>query len=560
MDIKRSILWIVFLMSMLFLWDNWMVAGGKQSMFAPPPPKSTKVDGPGFDQLTKTAPAAAQSTAVPVAGSPAAPVAGAGEAPEVKNERINISTDVFKVGIDTVGGELKRLELLKFKDGIDPGKNQLLFDLGQKHAYVAQTGLVGGVNGAVFPNHRTGYVAKPGPRSLEGTANEVQLVLEAVAGGVKLVKTYSFKRGDYRIGVRHEVTNLSGAPITPALYLQLLHDGNTPEGDNYFMSSYTGPTVFTDAKKFQKLTFEEVEKGKAEHETKADNGWTAVVQHFFVSAFVPPDKAPRDIYTEKVDTNLYRIGTRLPLGTLAPNASTVMDATLFSGPQVSSLLDATAPGLDLVKDYGWLTIVAKPMFWLMDQLNNHLGNWGWTIVVFTLLVKLALFPLSAAAYRSMARMKVMTPKMTAIRERYAGDPQKMNQAMMEMYKTEKINPLGGCLPILVQMPVFIALFWVLQASVEMRDAPWIGWIQDLSAPDPWFILPVLMAVSMFIQTKLGPTSPDPVQAKVMLFMPLIFSAMFFFFPSGLVLYYVVNNILSIGQQWVITKKFEEGKA
>jgi YidC/Oxa1 family membrane protein insertase len=306
------------------------------------------------------------------------------------------------------------------------------------------------------------------------------------------------------------------------------------------------------------VDFEKIAEGKIDHATKADNGWISMIQHYFVSAFVPPEKAQREIFTKKLDNNLYAVGNILPLGTVAPGATASMDAKLYSGPQESARLEKVAPGFDLVKDYGLVTIIAKPIFWLMDQIHKVLGNWGWTIIVLTILIKLAFFPLSAASYRSMAKMKTVTPKMQAIRERHKSDPAKMNQAMMELYKTEKINPLGGCLPIVVQIPVFIALYWVLLASVEMRNAPWLGWIQDLSAPDPWFILPVVMAVSMFIQTKLNPTPPDPIQAKVMLFMPIIFSVMFFFFPAGLVLYWVVNNIMSIGQQWVITKKIQGG--
>jgi YidC/Oxa1 family membrane protein insertase len=281
-----------------------------------------------------------------------------------------------------------------------------------------------------------------------------------------------------------------------------------------------------------------------------------MVQHYFVSAFVPPEKTPRDIFTKKLDNNLYAVGEIMPLGTIAPGASTTMDVRLYSGPQISKVLEGVAPGLELVKDYGWLTIIAKPIFWLMTHIHAILGNWGWTIIVLTVLIKLAFFPLSAASYRSMAKMKLVTPRMTAIRERHKGDPQKMNQAMMELYKTEKINPLGGCLPIAVQIPVFISLYWVLLASVEMRNAPWLGWIHDLASPDPFYILPVVMAVSMFVQTKLNPTPPDPVQAKVMMFMPIVFSVMFFFFPAGLVLYWVVNNVLSIAQQYVITRKFQ----
>ncbi len=466
------------------------------------------------------------------------------------SELITITTDLFKADFDTEGGQLKHLELLKHKDAKDPTKNVVIFDNTPKLTYLAQTGLVGDQ----YPNHRSGYVARPGSRTLDG-ANQVQLVLDSEKGGVKLTKIFTFKRGDYRIDVKHEVTNNTGAPITPTLYLQLVRDGTKPETVSRFApSTFNGPAVYTETDKFQKLAFEKIEKGTDEHATQADNGWVALIQHFFVSAFIPQAKAPREIYTRKVDTNLYAIGTKLPLGTLAPGATTAMDATLYSGPQETSTLETVAPGFELVKDYGFFTIVAKPIFWLMNEIHKVLGNWGWTIIALTIIIKLLFFPLSAASYRSMAKMKLVTPKMTSIRVRHKGDPQKMNQAMMELYKTEKVNPIGGCLPVLVQMPVFIALYSVLQASVETRNAPWVGWIHDLSTPDPLYILPVLMAIAMFFQTKMNPAPPDPVQAKVMMFMPLVFSAMFFFFPSGVVLYYVVNTVLTIAQQWFIMNK------
>ncbi|WP_332855479.1 membrane protein insertase YidC [Duganella sp. S19_KUP01_CR8] len=557
MDInKRTILWIVFAVSLVVLWNNWMVSTGKPSMFAPAPAQTAKApEAKKSDLPAATATAAAGASALP--GAPAA-------AEAFKSERITVTTDLFRVDVDTLGGTIKRLELLKFKDGVDATKNEVLFDVdaGTGKTYLAQSGLIGA---AGLPNHQTGFVAKPGPRML-GDANQVQLVLEAESAGVKLTKTYTFKRGDYTIDVRHDVTNVGAAPVKPELYLQLVHDGNKPAGDSYFNSSYTGPTLYTAEDHYKKLKFETLEKEAVEaaktgkdavqdHPTKADNGWFAISQHFFVSAFVPQDKLARTIFTKKVTTNQYAIGTIQQLGTLAPGATVTNEAKLYSGPQESKLLEKVSPGLELVKDYGFLTIIAKPIFWVMDQIHQVLGNWGWTIIAFTILIKLAFFPLSAAGYRSMAKVKLVTPKMQAIRERYKGDPAKMNQATMELYKTEKINPLGGCLPILVQMPVFIALYWVLQASVEIRGAPWVGWITNLAAPDPWYILPVLYAISMYITTKLNPAPADPMQAKMMLFMPLAFSVMFFFFPSGLVLYWVVNNVLSIGQQYVISKKF-----
>ena len=555
MDIKRTFLWVVFSLSVLLLWDNWMRASGKPSMFFPNPAQVTKpvaATGPAGSAATTSA-GATSGTALPQTSAGVNALPGAAVA-AAKGEIIGVTTDLVKAEINTAGGELTRLELLQHRDGIDPTKNVVLFDSSAQRTYLAESGLIGGP----FPNHKTLFTVRPGVRSLDG-GNQVQVVMDAEQGGVKLTKTYTFKKGDYVIDVRHDITNIGTAPVSPALYLQLVRDGSKPEGESRFYSTFTGPAVYTETDHFQKLNFEKIEKGTEEHATKADNGWVALIQHYFVSAYIPANKVAHEIFTKKVGDNMYAVGTIEQLGTIAPGATVTDQARLYSGPQASAALEATAPGLELVKDYGWLTIIAKPIFWLMTQIHKIVGNWGWTIIFLTILIKLAFFPLSAASYRSMGKMKLVTPKMTAIRERFKGDPAKMNQAMMELYKTEKINPLGGCLPIVVQIPVFISLYWVLLASVEMRNAPWLGWIHDLAAPDPFYILPVLMAVSMFIQTKLNPKPPDPMQAKVMMFMPIIFSVMFFFFPAGLVLYWVVNNVLSIAQQWVITKKMEAGK-
>ena len=550
---KRTILWIVFSVSLVILWNNWMVSNGKQSMFSPAPPARVATAPATAATGTAGVPVAAATGAVPgaVPGQPLAPA-------PVRAERITVTTDVVKAEIDTVGGVIRRLELLKYPDQYDKTKNQVLFDVSGNDVYLGQTGLIGSTAAGVLPNHNTPFVARPGMRTLDG-GNTVQLVLDAEQGGVKLTKTLTFKRGDYIIDVRHDVTNLTAAPVQPSLYLQLQHDGNPPPGESFFMPSYTGPTLWTPEDKYQKLTFEEIEKGQAEHSTKANGGWVAISEHFFASAFIPAENTVREIFSKKLGTNLYAIGTVQPLGSVAPGATVSNTARLYSGPQDEKKLETITPGLELVKDYGMFAIIAKPLFWVMDQIHKVLGNWGWTIIAFTILIKLAFFPLSAAGYRSMAKMRVVTPKMQAIRERYKADPVKMQQATMELYKAEKINPLGGCLPILVQMPVFLALYYVLLASVEMRGAPWIGWIQDLTQPDPWFILPVLYAISMFITQKLSPQPADPMQAKMMLFMPLAFSVMFVFFPSGLVLYWVVNNLVSIAQQYVITKKYETKK-
>ncbi len=544
MDIKRTVLWVVFSLSLLLLWDSWNRYNGNPSLFSPEASQPAGTQGKAVEASVPQSTTNANTVA---ATAPVAEVPGASAAP-AQAERITITTDLIKADVSTAGGELVRLELLQHQDAKNPGKNIVLMETGGSRTYVAQSGLIGGA----FPNHKSLFKALPGARSLDG-GNSVQLVLEAEQNGVKLTKTFVFKRGQYDIDIKHAISNGSDAAITPSVYLQLVRDGSKLEGDSAFYSTFNGPAVYTDKDKFHKVTFDDIEKGKNPAPVAADNGWIAMVQHYFVSAYLPEGHAARELFTKKIDANLYAVGAIMKIGSVAPGASATLNAKLFSGPQESHELEKFATDFDLVKDYGWLTIIAKPIFWLMEQIHKILGNWGWTIIVLTILIKLAFFPLSAASYRSMAKMKLVTPKMTAIRERHKGDAQKMNAAMMELYKTEKINPLGGCLPVVVQIPVFIALYWVLLASVEMRNAPWLGWIHDLSSPDPLYILPVLMAVSMFIQTKLNPTPPDPIQAKVMMFMPIAFSVMFFFFPAGLVLYWVVNNVLSISQQWVISK-------
>ena len=553
---KRTVLWIVFAISLIVLWNNWMVANGKQSLFSAQPPAQVAQQNKPSD-----VPAAAQPGSAAVPGTPAAAataVPGAPAAPAAPvSQIVTVTTDVVKVDIDSVGGVIKRLELLHYPDHFDKTKNQVLFNVNGPNVYLGQTGLIGTSAAGVLPNHTTPFTVKSAQTTLGGN-NQAQVVLEAEQGGVRLTKTLTFRKGDYLVGVRHDVTNISAAPVQPSLYLQLQHDGNKPANDSWFMSSYTGPTLYTEADKYQKLHFEDIEDGSVQHSAKADNGWIAISQHFFVSAFIPADKAPRDIFTKKIANNLYAIGTVQSLGTVAPGATVSTDTRLYSGPQDEQILETITPGLELVKDYGMLTVIAKPIFWVMTQLHSMLGNWGWTIVALTILIKLAFFPLSAAGYRSMAKMRVVTPKMQAIRERYKSDPAKMQQATMELYKTEKINPLGGCLPILVQMPVFLALYWVLLESVEMRQAPWMFWITDLSIKDPYFILPIIMGVTMFIQQQLNPTPPDPMQARVMKLLPIIFTFFFLWFPAGLVLYWVVNNILSIAQQWYITRQIEAG--
>ena len=553
MDIKRTVLLVVFSLSLLMLWENWNIYNGGPSMFAPEQRvTSTAAQTSPSTASEQSVPQASVSTSANTSTSNQVP--GGGTA-NPQGERITLSTDLLKVEINTAGGELTRVELLKHKDAANPEKNVVLMESGAGRTYIGQTGLIGGD----FPNHRTMFSARPGARTLE-SGDTIELVLDAEQNGVKLTKTYVFKRGQYQIDLNHSVVNTTAEAISPSVYVQLVRDGSKLEGDSAFYSTFNGPAIYTATEKFRKVSFEDIEKAKNPAPVRTSDGWIAMVQHYFVTAFLPTANGQHELFTRKIDNNLYAVGSITSMGSVAPGASMSISGKLFAGPQESSALEQFATDFDLVKDYGWLTIIAKPIFWLMEQIQKVLSNWGWTIIVLTIIIKLAFFPLSAASYRSMAKMKLVTPKMTAIRERHKGDPQKMNAAMMELYKTEKINPLGGCLPVLVQIPVFIALYWVLLASVEMRHAPWLGWIQDLSAPDPWYILPVVMAASMFVQTKLNPTPPDPIQAKIMMIMPIAFSVMFFFFPAGLVLYWVVNNLLSIGQQWVITRQSEQGKA
>jgi YidC/Oxa1 family membrane protein insertase len=437
----------------------------------------------------------------------------------------------------------------------DKASGFVLLDESNSRVYVAQSGLIGATGAAALPTHKTMMTALPGERTLKDGQNQLELKFESPdVGGVKLVKTYTLLRGAYDLKVRHEIVNTGSAPVVPQLYLQLVRDGNKPAGESAFYSTFTGPAIYTEAKKYQKVEFSDIEKNNVDIEKKASNGYVAMVQHYFASAWMLADGLPRDLFMRKVDNNLYAAGMITPLEAIAPGTSKTIEARIFVGPQEEKVLEALAPGLELVKDYGWLTILAKPLYWLLDKLHSFILNWGWAIVALVLLLKIAFYWLNAKAYASMAKMKAVNPKIMEMRERLKDKPQEMQAAMMKIYKEEKVNPMGGCFPIMVQIPVFIALYWVLLSSVEMRNAPWVLWIHDLSAPDPYFILPVLMTLTTMLQTALNPAPPDPLQAKLMWFMPLIFSVMFFFFPAGLVLYWITNNVLSIAQQWVINTR------
>jgi YidC/Oxa1 family membrane protein insertase len=546
-DIRRTILWVVFGFSMVMLWDQWQLHNGNKATFFP----SASPGGvTAVSPATTTTPAASTSVAPVIAQAPnvaAAPVQG------FVAERVEIETDVLKLQFSTEGGSLMRAELLKHKDIDNPGSNFVLMDESQERVYLAQTGLIGAAGNA-WPTHKTPMTFS-GAKSLKDTDKQIEFRFEsAPINNVKLVKTYIVKRGSYAVEVRHDISNGSNEPVSPQLYLQLVRDGNKPTGESAFYSTFTGPAIFTTEKKYQKIEFSDIEKNKAEFEKQSTQGYVAMVQHYFASAWLVDDQQQRDMFARKVDTNLYSVGMVMPLPALAAGEKISHTSRLFVGPQEEKVLEALYPGLELVKDYGFLTILSKPLYWLLYELFSVIGNWGWAIVALVVVLKIAFYWLNSQAYKSMGKMKAINPKIMEMRERLKDNPQQMQTEMMKIYREEKVNPLGGCLPIAVQIPFFIALYWVLLSSVEMRNAPWIGWVQDLAAPDPWFILPLLMTATSVFQTWLNPTPPDPIQAKLMWFMPLAFSVMFFFFPAGLVLYWLTNNILSIAQQWMINKQ------
>ena len=545
-DIRRSILWVIFGFSMILLWDKWQLHNGRPATFFPQ------------GQSQQAAPAASSAkgdAAVPVAsalgtGAAALPVAGAAEAATPKVTHV-VSTDVLKLTFDSEGGSLVGADLLQHLAATHSSKNQdvkplTLLTQTPNHTYVAQTGLIG--SGAL-PTHKTPMKLVSTDTALKDDQDSLVVRFESdVVGGTKLVKTYTLQRGSYEVAVKHEVVNTGTADVAPQLYMQLVRDGSKGENETPFYSTFTGPAIYTQAAKYQKVEFAQIEGNKADFIKVASDGYVAMVQHYFASAWLLGDGIEREHFARKVDANLYSAGMITPVGTVTPGQSKAVESRLFVGPQAEKVLEKVAPGLELVKDYGWLTMLAKPLYWLLEKIHSFVSNWGWAIVLLVVLLKASFYWLNAMAYRSMAKMKAINPRIQEMRERMKDNPQQMQMEMMRIYKEEKVNPMGGCFPIMIQIPVFIALYWVLLSSVEMRNAPWTLWITDLSSPDPWYILPLVMTITTVIQTALNPLPPDPMQAKLMWIMPLVFSVMFFFFPSGLVLYWITNNVLTILQQ------------
>ena len=555
MDFQRLILFVIFSMSGVFLFQAWQKENAPPKPVAPVvAPAEKKGDVP-----TAAAPSAGSvpgaTAAAPVAGAvpgATAPAAGAGEVFTVK-------TDLFEAKINTLGGVIEEVALKEHRDGADKSKPYYVLMKTKDRTHVAQSGLIG----TGLPNHNTAY-SKVSTDTDMGAAGSLEVRLSAPnTGGGKTDLVYTFKRGSYIVDVAYDITNGSDTAISPTAYFHLHRDSKVTGSENGMVGIFHGPIVYNDTDKYKKIDFKDIEKAKKNlYTANVDSGWVGMVEHYFVNAWLPKAGMKREVYTTKEEGDIYRAGLKTAVGTIAAGTTAKVEVPIYLGPQEQDKLTAAAPGLEIVVDYGIFSFLAAPMFLLLKWFHGLVGNWGWAIILLTVLIKGVFYPLNAAAGRSMGKMKLVGPKLKELQTRYADDKAKLNTEMMALYKKEKINPLGGCLPVVVQIPVFISLYWVLIAAVELRHAPWAMWIHDLSGPDPFYVLPVLYGITAFLQSKLQPPAPgmDPMQQKVLQYMPVAFAAMFFFFPAGLVLYWTVSNILQIAQQWNINRVLEKEKS
>ncbi|MDY7219822.1 membrane protein insertase YidC [Denitrificimonas sp. JX-1] len=576
MDIKRTILLVALAVVSYMMVLQWNQDYGQAPVTA------------ATTQSTQSA-LASNSDAPIVAGNDDLPVA-VNELTQdptlvnnsVSNDLIYVQTDVLQLAIDPNGGDIVELKLSQYpRNASNPDIPLQLFENSNERVYVAQSGLVGANGPDARASGRPLYSVAQQKFTLEDGQQQLNVDLSFQEKGIHYTKRYTFHRGlngecstrdisqrkvecindqAYQVDLTYLVDNQSEQEWKGNLFAQLKRDGQGDPSSTTATgtATYLGAALWTPDEPYKKLSMSNMDDKRFSQ--AIHGGWVAWLQHYFVTAWVPNPEQTNQVTTRKDSQGNYIIGYTTPAMVVAPGQHAQATATLYAGPKIQSHLKALSPGLELTVDYGFLWFIAQPIFWLLSVIHSILGNWGWSIIVLTILIKLAFFPLSAASYKSMARMRAVAPKMAELKERYADDRQKLSQGMMELYKKEKINPLGGCLPILVQMPVFLSLYWVLLESVEMRQAPWMFWLTDLSSKDPYFILPIIMGLSMFVQQKLNPTPPDPMQAKVMKLLPIIFTFFFLWFPAGLVLYWVVNNLLSIGQQWYITRKIEKSMA
>ncbi|EIK51618.1 membrane protein insertase [Stutzerimonas stutzeri TS44] len=553
MDIKRSILLVALAVVAYLMVLQWNQDYGQAAL-----PAETTQTQPAVAALPETPAANSASNHEDVPSLVGQPQASAIAASAPSKQLIRVRTDVLDVAIDPLGGDIVELRLPQYPRRQDrPDVPFQLFERSSERTYEAQSGLIG--DGPDQASGRPQYSSEKNDYQLGEGQDQLLVDLKYSADGVNYTKRFVFERGQYDLAVRYLIDNQSGKPWTGHLFGQLKRDGSADPSSSTATgtATYLGAALWTKDEPYTKVSMGDMDD-KSLRET-VEGGWIAWLQHYFVTAWIPQPGDTNLVQTRKDGQGNYIIGFTGPAVSVAAGAQGETGATLYAGPKSQDKLEELSPGLRLTVDYGILWFIAQPIFWLLGNIHALLGNWGWSIIVLTIIIKLAFFPLSAASYKSMARMRAVSPKMQALKEQHGDDRQKLSQAMMELYKKEKINPLGGCLPIIVQMPVFLALYWVLLESVEMRQAPWMFWITDLSIKDPFFILPIIMGVTMFIQQQLNPTPPDPMQAKVMKLLPIIFTFFFLWFPAGLVLYWVVNNVLSIAQQWYITRQIEQAK-
>ena len=554
MEQQRFFLFIALAIISFLLWDAWQQDFGPKPVTTTSAPQTINNSG---QVSTADIPEGADTPAVSATSSSNIPQATQQQTLHTQQQVI-VETDVLRVVIDTLGGDVRKLDLLNYPvDVKKPEEKFRLLNDSNNNIFIAQSGFArkkARENSATLaPNHNTIYKAQKTSYQLAGDQQTLEVPLSWVSKeGVEFNKVFIFKRGEYLVDVKHVVNNKSKQPWYGNLYQQLQRKVPEDDGSSAFIYTYTGGVYYSPEEKYQKYDFGDMDDTNLS--INITGGWAAMIQHYFLGAWIPSEKDPFSYYTRKQSDGRYVLGMKSAneYKVDAGNVASI-DSRMFVGPKLQDELEQVAPGLELTVDYGSLTFIAKPLFWLLDVIHNFVGNWGWAIILLTIIIKLVFYKLSEASYRSMANMRKVQPRMQALKERYGSDKQKLNQALMDLYKKEKINPLGGCLPILIQIPVFIALYWVLLESVELRQAPWVLWIQDMSSADPYFILPVIMGVTMFIQQKLNPAPLDPMQAKIMMMLPIVFTVFFAFFPAGLVLYWVANNILSIAQQWYITR-------
>ncbi|MCG8024028.1 MAG: membrane protein insertase YidC [Candidatus Thiodiazotropha endolucinida] len=551
MDNIRLILFFVLAFVGLLLYQAWQQDYGPQSQ---PKPQSASTPA----STDTSADAAAVPTVEVTAELPAAagPENAEGSAGSTQAKIVSVETDLLKLEISTRGGTVQKALLLDYPISLEqPDVKVELLSPREPDIFIAQSGLIGSEKGKA-PDHEAIYQVQQGHyKMVDGSDELVVPLVWTHSDGIQVTKEFIFRPGSYLADVRYQIDNQSAVGWAARDYGQLQRMEPSSDGNGFTTYTYTGGVFYNPQDKYEKVDFDDMAKKKLNVES--DQGWLAMIQHYFLSAWIPPKDQVEHYYTNALSGGKYLIGSYSPTVTVPAGESTTLTRRFYVGPKLQDQLEVIAEGLELTVDYGWLTVIAKPIFWLLKTIHNWVGNWGWSIIILTLLIKAAFFKLSETSYKSMANMRKFTPRIQAIKDRYGDDKQRIQAAMMELYKKEKINPLGGCLPILVQIPVFIALYWVLLESVELRQAPWVLWIESLSEKDPYFILPLIMGVSMFVQQKLNPAPPDPMQAKIMMTLPFVFTIFFAFFPAGLVLYWVVNNLISIAQQWYITRKIEQ---